>query len=149
MAIMQTGIFSVGFTLVRLKRTGTLRRIKATPAGASHFLAAQIATRGIVILLQTYLLLLLGKVFLGADINISNFIFWVNITIISLIGGAVFIGLGLAISGKSRSEDTLAPVANLIVFPMMILSGIFFLFLHYQTGSQILHNFFPYHFLQI
>ena len=147
MAIMQTGIFSVGFTLVRLKRTGTLRRIKATPAGASHFLAAQIATRGIVILLQTYLLLLLGKVFLGADINISNFIFWVNITIISLIGGAVFIGLGLAISGKSRSEDTLAPVANLIVFPMMILSGIFFPVSSLPNWLSKFTQFFPLSFL--
>ena len=147
MAIMQTGIFSVGFTLVRLKRTGTLRRIKATPAGASHFLAAQIATRAIVILLQTYLLLILGKFFLGADINIYNFIFWINITIISLIGGAVFIGLGLAISGKSRSEDTLAPVANLIVFPMMILSGIFFPVSSLPNWISNFTQFFPLSFL--
>ncbi|MBC63297.1 MAG: hypothetical protein CL746_03090 [Chloroflexi bacterium] len=147
MAIMQTGIFSVGFTLVRLKRTGTLRRIKATPAGASHFLAAQIATRAIVILLQTYLLLILGKVFLGADINIYNFIFWINISIVSLIGGAVFIGLGLAISGKSRSEDTLAPVANLIVFPMMLLSGIFFPVSSLPNWISNFTQFFPLSFL--
>ena len=147
MAIMQTGIFSVGFTLVRLKRTGTLRRIKATPAGASHFLAAQIATRAIVILLQTYLLLILGKVFLGADINFFSFIFWINITIVSLIGGAVFIGLGLAISGKSRSEDTLAPIANLIVFPMMLLSGIFFPVSSLPNWISNFTQFFPLSFL--
>ncbi|MBA31456.1 MAG: hypothetical protein CL748_02875 [Chloroflexi bacterium] len=147
MAIMQTGIFSVGFTLVRLKRTGMLRRIKATPAGASHFLAAQISTRAIIILIQTYLLLLLGKFFLGADINLLDIIFWINITIVSLIGGAVFIGLGLAISGKSRSEDTLAPIANLIVFPMMILSGIFFPVSSLPNWLSNFTQFFPLSFL--
>ncbi len=147
MAIMQTGIFSVGFTLVRLKRTGTLRRIKATPAGASHFLAAQISTRAIIILLQTYLLLILGKFFLGANINLLSIIFWINITIVSLMGGAVFIGLGLAISGKSKSEDTLAPIANLIVFPMMLLSGIFFPVSSLPNWLSNFTQFFPLSFL--
>src|SRR5258708_13150576 len=41
-------------------------------------------------------------------------------------GGGIFRGMGLAISGASKSEETAAPIANLVSLPLMFLSGIFF-----------------------
>ena len=38
----------------------------------------------------------------------------------------LFLIIGLAISGASPNEDYAAPIANLITFPMMFLSGVFF-----------------------
>ena len=126
MSIMQTGVFGVVFSLVRFKVQGVLRRLKATPIGASHFLVGQIATRLIVTVLQTYVIVGVGMIVLGVTIGPGNPIAWLDLTLVSLIGGALFISIGLAISGWAKNEDTAAPVANIITLPMMFLSGVFF-----------------------
>jgi ABC-2 type transport system permease protein len=38
----------------------------------------------------------------------------------------MILGIGLAIGGWSRNERQAAPLANIIVFPMLFLSGTFF-----------------------
>ena len=51
---------------------------------------------------------------------------WINIGIFSILGSILFLFIGLAISGASPNEDYAAPFANLVTFPMMFLSGVFF-----------------------
>jgi ABC-2 type transport system permease protein len=126
MAIMQTGLFTVVFTLVRFKSQGVLRRLKATPVGASHFLAGQLTTRAIVVVLQTYILVTVGAIVLGVRIGAGRSLVWFDLTILALLGGALFIAIGLAISGWAKNEETAAPIANIISMPMMFLSGVFF-----------------------
>ena len=126
MAIMQSGIFSVVFTLVRFKSQGVLRRLNATPIGPAHFLVGQLSTRMIVVLLQTYVLILVGMLVLGVTIAHGSLSAWIDITIMAFLGGALFISMGLAVSGWAKTEDTAAPLANIITLPMMFLSGVFF-----------------------
>lgn len=126
MAIMQTGLFTVVFTLVRFKSQGVLRRLKATPIGASHFLAGQLTTKAIVVVLQTYVLVIVGALVLGVSVGAGRIAAWFDLTIVALLGGALFIAIGLAVSGWAKNEETAAPVANIISMPMMFLSGVFF-----------------------
>jgi ABC-2 type transport system permease protein len=126
MAIMQTGLFTVVFTLVRFKSQGVLRRLKATPIGASHFLAGQLTTKAIVVVLQTYVLVIVGAIVLGVSVGNGRIGAWFDLTILALLGGALFIAIGLAISGWAKNEETAAPIANIISMPMMFLSGVFF-----------------------
>jgi len=126
MAIMQTGLFTVVFTLVRFKSQGVLRRLKATPIGASHFLAGQLTTKAIVVVLQTYVLVIVGAIVLGVSVGNGRIGAWFDLTILALLGGALFIAMGLAVSGWAKNEETAAPIANIISMPMMFLSGVFF-----------------------
>ena len=126
MAIMQTGLFTVVFTLVRFKSQGVLRRLKATPIGASHFLAGQLTTKAIVVVLQTYVLVIVGAIVLGVSVGNGRIGAWFDLTVLALLGGALFIAMGLAVSGWAKNEETAAPVANIISMPMMFLSGVFF-----------------------
>ena len=126
MAIMQSGIFGVVFSLIRYKTGGVLRRLRATPIGPSHFLVGQIATRLIVTVLQTYVLLIAGVLVLGVSIGDGTAVNWLDLTILAIFGGALFNTMGLAVSGWAKSEDVAAPVANIISLPMMFLSGVFF-----------------------
>lgn len=125
MAIMQGGIFGVVFTLVRFRAQGVLRRLFATPISPAHFLVGQVITRLTISVLQAYILLAVGALVLGVSIGGSPAA-WLSMTLLAVLGGALFISLGLAISGMAKTEDVAAPVSNVIALPMMFLSGVFF-----------------------
>ncbi len=143
MAIMQGGVFGVVFSLIRFKTGGVLRRLQATPIGPSHFLVGQIATRLMVTVLQTYVLILVGMLALRVSIGDGSILTWIDLTIMALFGGALFIVLGLAISGWAKTEDVAAPVANIVTLPMMFLSGIFFPTETFPDWLNNISQFFP------
>ncbi len=122
MSIMQMGLFSVAFAFVQLKRQGILRRLLATPVRPASFLFAQVVTRLAVSILQTAVLITVAVVFF--DVHVAGSL--LAIFLLALIGGAVFISLGFAISGWASTEEVAAPLANVIALPMIFLSGVFF-----------------------
>jgi ABC-2 type transport system permease protein len=122
MSIMQLGIFSVAFAFISYKTTGALRRLQATPTRPINFLLAQSVARVVIGVLQVVVLLVLGmKVFhlhlLG---NIFSFL------TVTMFGTIVFLAFGFAIAGWAKDEMQAAPVANLMTFPMLFFSGVFF-----------------------
>lgn len=122
MSIMQAGIFGVAFGFVSLKKRGILRRLWVTPINPNDFIIAQVAMRLLVLTVQMAVMLGVGVLFL-------NLHFVGNIALMALLGmlGAiVFLGIGFALAGISKSEDQVAPLANVISLPMMALSGVFF-----------------------
>lgn len=122
MSIMQMGIFSVTFAVVQFRQQGVLRRLRAAPISPGHFLAGQVITRLVVSLLQTAVLLAAGVFFLGVELRGSV----LTLGLLAVLGGALFISIGYAVSGFARTEEVAAPVANLIALPMMFMSGVFF-----------------------
>lgn len=126
LSIMQSAMFGVVFTFVRLRSQGVLRRFKATPINPSHFLTAMIATRLITITVQSYILLLIGTVVLGVTIGPDRPTVWLELLVLVIFAAAVFVTLGLAVSSIANSENSAAPIANVITLPMMFLSGVFF-----------------------
>jgi ABC-2 type transport system permease protein len=122
MAIMQMGLFSVAFAFVQLKSRGILRRLMATPVHPVSFLFSQVFTRLTVSILQT--LVLIGTAFILFDVKIAGNL--AAILLLALMGGAVFVSMGFAISGWAKTEEVAAPLANVIALPMMFLSGVFF-----------------------
>ena len=121
-SIMQLGIFSVAFAFVSLKTTGALRRIQATPTHPLNFIVAQAITRMIVGVLQVVILTGLGLWLFGFHLNGNPFEFLV----VSMMGVILFLAFGFAVAGYAKDENSAAPIANLITFPMLFLSGTFF-----------------------
>jgi ABC-2 type transport system permease protein len=122
MSIMQLGIFGVAFGFVSLKKRGILRRLFATPINPSDFIIAQVATRLVVLILQMSILIGIGTFFLHLHF-IGNMAL---IFLLGILGAIVFLGIGFTLAGISKSEDQVAPLANVITLPMMALSGVFF-----------------------
>jgi ABC-2 type transport system permease protein len=122
LSIMQTGIFSLAFALVRQKESGILRRLIATPMKKPDFLAAQVITRMIMALVQLVMLLLVAVLFLHFTLA-GNVVYLV---LAAALGSVIFIALGFAVAGVSKNEDSVPALANIIVLPMMFLSGVFF-----------------------
>jgi len=126
MAIMQSGIFAVVFTLLSYKNQGVLKRLQATPISPSHFIVGHLVSRLLIIVTQTIILLTMGILILGVSIGQGSLFAWLNIFLFSFLGGTLFLSIGLAISSLAPSEDSAPALANLVTFPMLFLSGVFF-----------------------
>jgi ABC-2 type transport system permease protein len=122
MTIMQLGIFGVAFSFVAMKASGALKRIQATPVHPVYFVFAQATVRLMVTFSSALILLAFGTYFFGFHMEGSYFSF----ALVCIIGILIFLGFGFAIAGWARDETQVAPVANLIQLPMLMLSGIFF-----------------------
>ena len=122
MSIMQLGIFSVAFAFVAYKNNGVLRRLQATPAHPVHFILGQATARLLIGELQVVLLIALAVLVFHLHLagNLRDFF------ILATLGVLVFLSFGFAVAGWARDEKQAAPLANLISFPMMFLSGLFF-----------------------
>ncbi len=122
MSIMQLGIFSVAFAFVSYKTTGQLRRIQATPTHPVYFVFAQGVARLIVAVVQVGLLLAMGMIFFNVKMIGSV----VDYMLMAALGAMVFLGIGFAVAGWAKDENQATPIAQLIQFPMLFLSGVFF-----------------------
>ncbi len=122
MSIMQMGIFGVAFGFVSLKKRGILRRLSVTPIKPADFIVAQVATRVVVLMLQIVLMVAAGMLFMHFHFAGNLF----SMFFVGVLGAIVFLSLGFAIAGISKSEDQVAPLANIITLPLLFLSGIFF-----------------------
>ena len=121
-SIMQTGIFSLAFALVRLRDAGILRRLLATPMRITDFMAAQVISRLVMGVAQIALLLAVGFYILKFNMQGNLFEF----LILATYGSTVFIALGFIIAGASKNEDSVPAIANIATIPMMFTSGVFF-----------------------
>ncbi len=122
MSIMQLGIFGVAFGFVQLKKRGILRRLWVTPIRPSDFILGQVAMRLVVVMIQICIIVGVGVWFFHLHF-IGSFL---ELFLVGLLGGVVFLSIGFALAGISKSEDQVAPLANVISLPMMLLSGVFF-----------------------
>ncbi len=122
MSIMQMAVFSVAFVFTDYKEKGILKRLLATPMKPQQFVTAQVITRLLVALFQTFALLLVGILVFHSHVYGA----WWLIFLIAFLGGIMFLGLGFTISGLAKTVDAVPAIANLIIFPMLFLSGVFF-----------------------
>jgi ABC-2 type transport system permease protein len=51
---------------------------------------------------------------------------YLTLAVVVMLGIFTIFGIGLAIGGWAKNENQAAPLANIIVFPMMFLTGVFF-----------------------
>ncbi len=120
--IMHTSLFGVGLTIVRYRKNGVLKRLQATPVNAFEFLSAQVFSR---------LVLLLAAVvfqFLAMNLIFDFFIegqAWL-LLLIAALGSMSLVSVGLIAASRSSKEEATIGILNLISWPMVLLSGIWF-----------------------
>lgn len=143
MSLMQMGLFSIIFVIVSYKKTGVMRRLLVTPIKPYQFVGSQVVTRLIVSLMQVFVIL--GVATLAFHVKIvGNYflllflVFW---------GSIMFLALGFAISSFAKSEESAAPVANLIAMPQMFLGNVFFPVDSMPTWLQHIVKYLPLNYL--
>jgi ABC-2 type transport system permease protein len=122
MNMMFSALFGVGYVIVRYRKNGMLKRLKATPVTAFEYLGAQIVSRLILIMIITIFIfygtnLLIGYAMYGSHLSLF---------LVFALGAINMISLGLIIAARVRSEETAGGLLNLLSWPMMFLSGVWF-----------------------
>lgn len=122
MNIMFSSLFGVGFVIVRYRKNGVLKRLKATPLTAFEFLAAQITSRLWLIVLVT------SCVYLATDLLVGFRMYgsYLNLLLVLVLGTISMISVGLLVAARMASEEAANGLLNLISWPMMLLSGVWF-----------------------
>jgi ABC-2 type transport system permease protein len=122
MALMQLGLFGTAPALVQLREQQVLRRLGATPLPRTTLLAAQVAHRLTIGLTQTLLIIVVGT--LVFKVNLIGNVGLLALT--ALLGACMFVALGYLIAGLAKTQESVTGISQLINFPMMFLSGLFF-----------------------
>jgi ABC-2 type transport system permease protein len=122
MNMMFSCLFGVGYVIVRYRKSGYLKRLNATPLTSLEFLLAQLLSRLVLILLITVACFAGTDAFLHFRMEGS----YLDLFVVTLLGAVCMLALGLTVAARVTSEELAGGLLNLVSWPMMVLSGVFF-----------------------
>lgn len=122
MNLMFSCIFGVGYVVLRYRKNGFLKRLNATPLTAFEFLTAQVMSRLVLTMIVTSCLYI-GISTLIRFHSIGNPLLLI---LLLFLGALSMIALGLVIAAHFASEELVSGLLNLLTWPMMLLSGVWF-----------------------
>jgi ABC transporter DrrB family efflux protein len=120
--LVSMGLFSVGMVNVSYREKGKFRRLAVTPLPKWIFLLGQVLHRLTVTVIQAGILLLVGRLVFGIQ-NQGSFL---DLLLIMTLGTGCFMAFGFALSGFAETSEGYAAISNLVFFPLMMLSGVYF-----------------------
>jgi ABC transporter DrrB family efflux protein len=122
MNMMFSCLFGVGYVVLRYRKSGFLKRLHATPLTAFEFLTAQVLSRlGLSLFVTVVLYVGIGTIIHFHTAGSVWLLF-----LLALLGALSMIALGLTIAARFSSEELVGGLLNLLTWPMMLLSGIWF-----------------------
>ena len=139
MNIMFSCLFGVGYVVVRYRKNGFLKRLKATPLKPVEFMTAQILSRLMLAIFVT--LLLYGATRLLLDIRMEGS--GLALFLVAVLASISLVSIGLAMAARVTSEELAGGLLNLVTWPMMLLSGVWFSLAGAPQWVQQLSNIFP------
>jgi len=139
MNMMFSSLFGVGYVVVRYRKNGFLKRLRATPLRSIEFVMAQVISRLTLIIMITSFLFIGTKFFLDIRMDGS----YLTLLLVLILGAISLISLGLMISARVTSEELAGGFLNLATWPMMMLSGVWFSLENAGDWVQRVSNIFP------
>lgn len=122
MNLMFSGLFGVGYVIVRYRKNGVLKRLQATPVSPLNFLGAQILSRLVIMLIVSVLVYIASNIFLDFLMLGS----YINLLLVAILGNVCILSLGLIVASRLASEELANGLLNFLTFPMLLLSEIWF-----------------------
>lgn len=138
-SLLGIGIFGPINVFPELKKQGILRRLSTTPLRVWQYFTSTAISQCFIGLIS------IGVMFAVAatvfDLKVVGNVFVLAAFIV--FGIVQILGIGLAIGGWAKNERQAAPLSNIIVFPMMFLSGTFFPRFLMPQFLQTVSNYLP------
>ena len=139
MNMMFSCLFGVGYVVVRYRKNGFLKRLRATPLRAIEFVIAQVASRLMLIMLITTFVYVGTDYFLDTRMDGS----YLTLFLIAIVGAIALLSMGLLVAARVTSEELAGGLLNLLTWPMMLLSGVWFSLDNADAWVRQIANIFP------
>jgi ABC-2 type transport system permease protein len=121
-SLMSMGIFGLANAMPSEKEKGSYRRLRAAP-----FKTSQLILANALHYLQVTLMSVIMMVIVGVGVFHFNMRGdWLTFSLFAVLSAVMVIGFGLVVGALANNDAQAAPIANLVSFPMMFLSGAFF-----------------------
>lgn len=121
-AILGSGIFGPMNVFPELKKMGILRRLHTTPLRVWQYFMSTMMGYAVTGLLSLAVMFAVAMAVFHLKV-VGNYF---ELGLFLAFGIIMVLGIGLALGGWAKNERQVAPLGNIIVFPMMFLTGVFF-----------------------
>ena len=138
-SIVGLGIFGPVNVFPELKKQGILRRLHTTPIRVWQYFLSTMISQAIIGLISISVMFITAIALFHLKV-VGNYFEIILFLILSIV---MILGVGLAIGGWAKNERQAAPLANIVVFPMLFLSGTFFPRYAMPLWLQHVTNYFP------
>ena len=138
MTVLMTSIMS-GVSIVWDREFGFLKEVLVSPLNRSGVLAGKAVGAATIAIIQGAIMLVLAPI-VNVPINLGTVLALLPLL---LILSLALSGLGLLIGARMRSQQGFQIVMQLVIFPMMFLSGIFFPVSGVATWLEVLSKLNP------
>ena len=122
MGVMMSSLWGISWGIIEKRSKKLLRRLVATPMKKSYFLVSLITARFTMNFVESALLFLFSFIVFGITIQGSV----AALFAIFISGNIAFAGIAIFISSHTAKTEIGNGFINVVVMPMMVLSGIFF-----------------------
>jgi ABC-2 type transport system permease protein len=140
MAVTTATFFNLTIALTRMRESGVLKRLRGTPLPPWIFLAGRVGTSLVITALLVGLLTTIGHVAYGVSLPTHTL---PGVLLALLVGAAAFSCLGFALTSYVPSVDAAAPMTNVIMLPLLFISGVFIPSDQIPAGMQHVADVFP------
>lgn len=121
-SLLGAGIFGPTSVFPKLKEKGVLRRYHTTSLKVWQYFVGNVISNVIVGFLSIVTMFVVGLTIFNLNMRGS----YAVLALLVGLSAAMLYGIGLAVGGWAQNERQAAPLAQIITFPMMFLSGSFF-----------------------
>lgn len=121
-SILGIGIFGPVNVFPELKKMGILRRLSTTPLKVWQYFLSTMIGQAIMGVISFAAMFVVAIAFFNLRIAGG----WLDLAVFLVISVIMILGIGLALGGWAKNERQVAPMSNIVTFPMMFLSGTFF-----------------------
>ncbi len=130
--LMGSGVWSIAFAIVTARKQKLLKRLVATPMSRAEYLGSFLLSRLVFLVLEVGVLVAFGALVFDVPMRGS----WVALGVVCLVAALAFSALGLLVSSRARTVEAVSGLANLVMLPMWIFSGVFFSAANFPKALQ-------------
>jgi ABC-2 type transport system permease protein len=141
-SMLMAGVFSSAFLFFNLRQSLVLKRFFATPISRPWLIMGEMLSRLFFQIIGFAIIVGLGYWIFDFTL-VHGLITFAEMLLFSIFGLIIFMGIGFIISGHIENESSIAPVANTITLPQILLCGLFFSIESYPSWLQSFCNFLP------
>lgn len=122
MNMMFAALFGIGYVIVRYRKNGVLKRFNATPMTAFEFLTAQLVSRLFIVLFTS------SVIYFGCSwmLNLKTEGSFLTVLVLFTVTALSLMSLGLLVASRIKSEEFAGGLLNMLTWPMMFLTGVWF-----------------------